>query len=33
MAQPVEPPQPATTINLVLNWFDELNRGASVAGR
>jgi serine/threonine-protein kinase len=26
MVQPVEPPQPATSINLVMNWFDELKR-------
>jgi len=26
MVQPVEAPQPATSINLVLNWFDELKR-------
>jgi serine/threonine-protein kinase len=28
MVQPVEAPQPATSINLVLNWFDELKRTA-----
>ncbi|NLH77030.1 MAG: hypothetical protein GX465_08330 [Acidobacteria bacterium] len=26
MIQPVEPPQPATQIDLVLNWFEELER-------
>jgi hypothetical protein len=26
MVQPVEPEQPATQINLVLNWFEELKR-------
>ena len=26
MVQPVEPEQPATQINVVLNWFDELKR-------
>ena len=26
MVQPVEPEQPATEINVVLNWFDELKR-------
>jgi Tol biopolymer transport system component len=26
MIQPVEPPQPATRIELVLNWFEELKR-------
>jgi hypothetical protein len=28
MVQPVEAPQSATSINLVLNWFDELKRTA-----
>jgi Tol biopolymer transport system component len=31
MVQPVEAPQPATSINLVLNWFDELRRTAPAA--
>jgi hypothetical protein len=26
MVQPVEPEQPATQINVVLNWFEELKR-------
>jgi hypothetical protein len=26
MVQPVEPEQPATHINVVLNWFEELKR-------
>jgi hypothetical protein len=26
MIQPVEPEQPATQINVVLNWFEELKR-------
>ena len=26
MVQPVEPEQPATKINLILNWFEELKR-------
>jgi hypothetical protein len=26
MVQPVEPEQPVTQINLVLNWFEELKR-------
>jgi eukaryotic-like serine/threonine-protein kinase len=31
MVQPVEAPQPATSISLVLNWFDELRRTAPPA--
>jgi len=33
MVQPVEAPQPATSINLVLNWFDELKRTAPTSTR
>jgi serine/threonine-protein kinase len=31
MSQPVEPEQPATQINVVLNWFEELRRKAPAA--
>jgi serine/threonine protein kinase len=33
MVQPMEAPQPATSINLVLNWFDELKRIAPASAR
>jgi serine/threonine-protein kinase len=33
MVQPVEAPQSATSINLVLNWFDELKRTAPTSAR
>jgi hypothetical protein len=26
MLEPLEPPQPATQINVVLNWFEELKQ-------